>query len=162
MAAGKILVLIGALLTLVSTFFLAFYHVVADSYASGIGFVFNIPDIIANPGSFGPDSMVVIIVAIVFIVFLLSGVIQLIGLVSRVIAFIGSFMTLTLGILILLVGLGVLTGDFALYSGLLVDDAIAPGIWPFNLPLGDVSLGTYTLIGGGALGLFGAIIGVKD
>ena len=30
MAAGKILVLIGALLTLVSTFFFAFFHVVGD------------------------------------------------------------------------------------------------------------------------------------
>lgn len=161
MGAGKILVIIGAILTLVSTFFLSFFAVGGGLYGSGIGFVFNIPDIMANPGNYAADTMIVYIVAIVFIVFLISGVLQLIGLASRVVAIIGSIIVLGIGIVLLLAIFDIFP-DFATYSTLLVNDAIADGIWPFDLALGDASLGAYTLLAGGALGLIGGIIGTSD
>ncbi|MHA1913986.1 MAG: hypothetical protein ACW986_11450 [Promethearchaeota archaeon] len=170
MAAGKILVLIGALLTLVSTFFFAFFHVVGDVYGSGIGFIFNIPEIMADADLIatfiGTEVMVIYIVTIVFIVFLLSGILQLIGLINRVVALIGSIIALGIGILFMLIMWDLLP-DMNLYTILLVDNAIVDGIWPLHVPvgtfaLGTVSLGTYTLVAGGGLGLVGGIIGVKD
>ncbi|NVM37169.1 MAG: hypothetical protein HWN81_16340 [Candidatus Lokiarchaeota archaeon] len=162
MGAGKILVIIGAILTLVSTFFLSFFAAGGSDYGSGIGFVFNIPDIMANPGDYvAGETMTVYIVAIVFIVFLISGVLQLIGLASRVFAIIGSIIVIGVGVTILLAILDVFP-DMTAYRNLLVGDAIADGIWPFDLALGDVSLGTYTLLAGGALGLIGGIIGTSD
>ena len=54
-----------------------------------------------------------------------------------------------------------------MYTILLVNNAIVDGIWPLHVPvgsfaLGTVSLGTYTLVAGGALSFIGGIIGVKD
>ena len=162
MGAGKILVIIGALLTLVSTFFLSFFAAaIAGDYGSGIGFIFNIPDIMANPSTYGPEDMVVYIVAIVFIVFLISGILQLIGLASRVVAIIGSIIVIGVGVVILLAIFDV-SADLTAYASLLEDTAIVDGIWPFALALGDASLGTYTLLAGGALGLIGGIIGTSD
>ena len=162
MGAGKILIIIGALLTLVSTFFLSFFAVGGTLYGSGIGFAFNIPDIMANPGNYATgETMIVYIVAIVFIVFLISGVLQLIGLASRAFAFIGSIIVLGIGIVLLLAVFDIFP-DITPYGTLLVGDAIADGIWPFDLALGDASLGLYTLLAGGALGLIGGIIGGSD
>ncbi|GAG91822.1 unnamed protein product, partial [marine sediment metagenome] len=61
----------------------------------------------------------------------------------------------------LLVLLDVLS-TFAPYLTLFEADAIAPGIFPFDFALGDASIGTYTLLAGGALGFVGGILGTKD
>ncbi len=162
MGAGKILVLIGGLLTLVSTFFLSFYATGGGDYGSGLGFIYNIADIMTNPGNYVPgETMTVYIVAIVYIVFLISGVLQLVGLASRVIAIIGSIIVLVISILMLLVLLNALA-VYAPYLTLFDHTAIVPGILPLDVPLGSASLGTYLLLAGGALGLVGGILGIKD
>ena len=165
MGAGKILILIGALLTLVSTFFLTFGETLfLDIYASGIGFLFNIPDIITDADVFallmGEEVMIVYILAIVYIVFLLSGILQLVGLASRVVAIIGSILPIVVGALIILIYSEIL--DMAQYTILFWREPIVDGIFPFDLPLGAVSLGAYTLLAGGVLGLVGGILGTKD
>lgn len=159
METGKILILIGALLTLVSTFFFSFFANGSD-YGWGLGFVFNISKIMANPGDYvSGESMTVYIVAIVLIVFLVSGVLQLIGLASRVVAIIGSIIVIGVGVVILIVVFD-LVPDMTPYASLLSGDPIVDKIWPLNIPIIDnMSLGTITLLAGGALGLAGGIIG---
>lgn len=52
MKIGKILVLVGAILTLVSTFFFSFGFgnpIDGRTHVSGIGFLFNLPEIWGNP-----------------------------------------------------------------------------------------------------------------
>ena len=162
MGIGKVFIILGALLTLASTFFLSFFDAGLAGYGSGLGFVFNIGDIMANPGDYvSGESMTVYIVAIVFIVFLISGVLQLIGVASRAFAFIGSIIVIGVGVTILLAILDVVP-DLTPYKSLLEGEAIVDGILPFNLALGDASLGIYTLLAGGALGLIGGIIGIDD
>ena len=163
MGAGKVLILIGALLTLVSTFFLAFYEAAGGDLGSGLGFIYNIADIMANPGNYASgQTMTVYIVAIVYIVFLISGVLQLLGLASRVFAIIGSAIVLFASIMMLLVLLNILP-VYADYITLFEQPAIVPGILPYNLPIGSMgSLGTYTLLAGGILGFVGGILGTKD
>lgn len=170
MGLGKILVLVGGILTLVSTFFLAFVHMGADFYASGIGFLFNIPDIMENGDAYalliGTETMVVYIVTIVFIVFLVAGVIQLIGMINRVIAIIGGVIALGIGFVILFVALDIFP-DMTPFALLLIDEAPSPGVWPLHIPMGDVdvgtlSLGTITLLAGGVLGIVGGALGIED
>jgi len=170
MGSGKILVLVGGILTLVSTFFLAFVHIGGDFYASGIGFLFNIPDIMANGDTYaltiGTETMVVYIVTIVLIVFLVAGVIQLIGMINRIVAIIGSIIVLGIGFVILFVALDIFP-DMTPFALLLIDEAPAPGVWPLHIPMGDVdagtlSLGTITLLASGVLGIIGGILGIED
>ncbi len=165
MGAGKILILIGALLTLVSTFFFAFFEVIpTGAFASGLGFVFNIPTILSSADGYAitmaVDVIVVYILAIVYLVFILSGILQLVGLASRVVAIIGSILPLAIGVLILLINLGIL--DMLEYTQLFWELPIVDGVLPFNLAIGPTSLGTITLLAGGVLGLVGGIIGTSD
>ncbi|MFW9972383.1 MAG: hypothetical protein ACFFDF_19510 [Candidatus Odinarchaeota archaeon] len=178
MKIGKILILIGALLTLFSSFFLSFGQTNgADgrTYASGIGFLFNLPSIIGNIGYWvgfnGREAMVIYIVSIVFIVFLLSGIIQLIGLINKYVAMIGSVIVIGISIAIILAVMIDSPGwGMNQYSSLLWAPPIANGVWPLDVPIvgasgvfyQNLSLGTLTLIIGGSLGFAGGILGIKD
>ena len=175
---GKILVLVGGLLTLVSTFFFSFGQTNgADgrTLSSGIGFLFNLPEIITDVNYWvtfnGGEAMIIYIVSIVFLVFLVSGILQLVGLVNRVVAIIGSLIVLSIGIVIMLaIFIDIPGWGSNQYSSLLWRAPIADGVWPFDLPIVNVattfyqtlSLGTITLVAGGALGLAGGILGIKD
>lgn len=165
MGAGKVLIIIGGIATLAATFFLTFFYTLGDIDYSGLGFIFNIPDIFTDADSWalfiGEEVMMVYIVAIVFIVFIISGVLQLVGLASRPVAIIGSIMPIVLGVLFLLIGFGILE-DFGSYALLFMNDALVPGIVPFDIDLGDVGLGAYIVLAGGVLGLIGGIIGSSD
>jgi len=178
MKIGKILVLVGALLTLISTFFFSFGQTNgADgrTLISGIGFLFNLPEIITDVDYWvafnGGEAMVIYIVSIVLLVFLVAGIIQLAGLANRVVAIIGSVIVLSISIVIILaIFIDIPGWGLNQYSSLLWRAPIADGVWPFDLPIVTVatayyqtlSLGSITLVAGGALGLVGGILGVKD
>ena len=178
MKIGKILVLVGALLTLVSTFFFSFGQTNgADgrTLISGIGFLFNLPEIITNVNYWvvfnGGEAMVIYIVSIVLLVFLVSGIIQLAGLANRVVAIIGSIFVLSMSVVILLsIFIDIPGWGLNQYSSLAWRAPIADGVWPLDVPLVNVvstfyqtlSLGSVTLIAGGALGLVGGFLGIKD
>jgi hypothetical protein len=178
MKIGKILILVGAILTLFSTYFLSFAQTNgADgrTYASGIGFLFNLPSIIGDVaywvGFNGGEAMIIYIVAIVFIVFLLSGIIQLIGLINKYVAMIGSIIVIGMSIAIILaVTIDIPGWGLSQYSSLLWAPPIADGVWPLDVPIvaapgafyQNLSLGSITLIVGGGLGLAGGILGIKD
>jgi hypothetical protein len=115
--------------------------------------------------------MVIYIVSIVLLVFLLSGVIQLIGLTSRVVAIIGSLIALSLGIVIILaITIDVPGWGLNQYSSLLWRAPIVDGVWPLDVPImaasgtfyQNLSLGTILLVAGGDLGLVGGILGIND
>ncbi len=165
MGAGKVLILIGGIITLASTFFLAFFAVLGSIYGFGLGFIFNIPDIFSNADGYAlvmdTEVMIVYILTIVYIVFAISGILQLIGLASRPVAIIGSILPIVMGILILLITFGILD-DFSSYTFLFWHDSVVDNILPFHLAIGDASLGTYTLLVGGVLGLIGGIIGSDE
>jgi hypothetical protein len=178
MKISKIMILIGALLTLFSTYFLSFAQTNgADgrTYASGIGFLFNLPSIIGNVaywvGFNGGEAMIIYIVAIVFIVFLLAGIIQLIGLINKYVELIGSIIVIGISIAIILaVMIDNPSWGMNQYSSLLWAPPIVDGVWPLDVALigasgvfyQNLSLGTITLITGGGLGLTGGIISFKD
>lgn len=176
MGAGKVLIIIGAILTLVSTFFLSLLAVTVpvpllwmqagSNYANGLNFFMHIPYLFTDAGTiatiFGIDVYLVYIIIVLLIFFAISGIIQLIGIKSRAAGIIGSIMPIFIGIIIILGTFMTLPAIFGGFGTFMLDDALVAGIIPFDLNLGGISLGTYTLLAGGVLGLIGGIIGPGD
>ncbi len=176
MGAGKVLVIIGAILTLVSTFFLSLFSLdmpvallwmeAGENYGNGLNFFMHIMDLFTDADNvattFATEVFLVYIITIVLIFFAISGIIQLIGIKSRAAAIIGSFMPLFIGILIILgvfITLPDILGGFLSFQ---LDGELVEGIIPFHLALGDISLGAILLTAGGALALVGGIMGTSD
>jgi len=171
MGAGKILVIIGAILSILGTFVFALFRSLPFSVGSGIGFAFNLiqSDLFTNAdilaAMVGLEVFVIYIVLVVFIIFLAAGVLQLIGLKSRVVGLIFSLFTLFIGVMFILlfwtdifgiigVGFGYIFGTSAL--GPLYPVFVTGG--PNALWLGEFGIGAYFLVGGGALGFIGCIL----
>jgi len=87
MAAGKILSLLAGILTIVATFVLSWVSIPGPVYAYGIGIVKNLPAMFTNADALGLllgiPGFAIYIIAGILIVFLLSGIFQLIGIKSR-------------------------------------------------------------------------------
>ena len=156
MALGKIFIIIGALLTILGTWVFAVFAITSTVVGSGLGFAMNLIDIIGiDPGA---DALVFYLMLVVFIIWLASGVLQLVGLKSRIVGLIFSLFPLAVGLMFVLFIytdiLGVMTFVFMLFTS---GDLIG-GFYPILIDLGTLGLGTYFLIGGGALGLIGCIL----
>jgi hypothetical protein len=171
MNTARILILIGAILTLLSTFLFAFTYISGDFYLSGIGFIQNTPDVFENPSYYESIMDVpfyfVLILYFIFFIFMLSGLFQLVGLKSRGLAIFGSILPLLFSIFLILLAFEALDIDFYKYMNMFIKEAFVEDVLPFHLnvgdaPIGELSLGTYLLLGGGALGFVGAILGPED
>ena len=147
MGAGKTLSIIAGFISLIATWlFTLFRFELAENtyYVSGILGIIRVIYIFVDS-----ISLIYILGGIFLLIFLFSGVLQLIGVKRRVFAFIGSFLPIFFGIIILLnsplMGTLYVLGD---------SEPIIQGILPFDVYIAgsSVSLGTYLLIAGGILG----------
>jgi len=169
MAVGKIFIILGALLSILGTYVFAIYGAVG-TVGSGIGFILNTigggfldPTLIAGASTYatilGIEVWLFYTLLVLFIIFLVAGILQLVGLKSRVIGLIFSLFPLCIGVLFILVFyteiLGVISGSFAFFF---IGEQFGD-IFPILLDIGDgVGLGAFFLLGGGALGLIGCIL----
>ena len=150
MGFGKILTILGALITIVATYVLAFYAF-PPSYGWGIGAWLNVVTIITS------GDIMIIIIEIFIVLFLLAGLLQLIGLKSRAVGFIGSLLALGGFIYFMLIEFSLISST-AIYAFLFIGDALGP--LPFHISVGSfASLGTYVLAGGAVLGIIGSFAG---
>ncbi|MFX1569281.1 MAG: hypothetical protein ACFFCV_13030 [Promethearchaeota archaeon] len=183
MKKGKLLVLLGAVLTLISTFLFSFAQTISfdgRTLSSGIGFLFNLPEIWRNPGYWiatfpsytVADTPLIYLFSILYLIFVLSGVIQLVGAKIKYVAIVGSVLTIVFGAL-LLVYFNDLGGDLEAmnrFSALFLSAPIAEGVLPLHVPIINsnsfayqtISLGTIILFVGGSLGLVGGVLSIKD
>ncbi len=154
MALGKIFIILGALLTILGTWVFATILFIPGYVGSGLGFAMNLPSIIGvDPGA---DAVVFYLLLVLFIAWLASGVLQLIGLKSRIGGIIFSLIPLAIGLmLILLIYTDILGMMSAIFTLMTVGEQIG-GFFPILVPLGDLGLGTYFLLGGGVLGIVGS------
>ena len=186
MSAGKIFIILGAILTLVSTYFLSLFNILIPApalwleagtlQANGITFFTHIIDLFTDANAiattFYTESYLVYIFSIILIFWAISGIIQLIGIKSRAAAIIGSIMPLFIGIICLLSMFMVLPDFLGVIQLFIADSSLVSGIIPYDIPLSDISLifsttgkislGSFLLIGGGVLGLIGGIMGTSD
>lgn len=168
MAAGKILSVIAGIITLFATYVLSWVSVTVPPtfYAYGIGLIKNLPAMFTQADALGVllgvPGFVLYIIAGIGIVFLLSGIFQLLGVKSRTFALIGSIFVLLMGIMLLLGTLNIIINiDWVIY---IFGDSVPliEGRVPFDLVLGPASLGLYVLIAGGVIGLIAGIMGPED
>lgn len=169
MALGKIFVILGALLSIVGTFVFALFNPAPGWIGSGLGFALNLPNLFTNVAAIalltGLEVFVVYIVLIVLVIFLAAGILQLIGLKSRVVGLIFSLFPLAIGIVFILLFFTDILGPIStLFSSLFATDMFGSAFPIFvagggtNVSLGDLGLAAYFLVGGGALGLIGCIL----
>ena len=168
MKAGKLLCLLGGLTALVATFIFAWF-VVDDLgtlyYGHGLGVLFSLPDTFINAEtiaiSWGVPTFAIYIVGGFLIFFLITWLLILLGVKNRVVPIIG-------GITVVGMAIAMLFGPYGAPPNILDYIALfsseAWGIFPFNVIIGptvgtaSISLGTYLLIAGGALGIIGGIL----
>ena len=169
MGKGTVLCIISGIVVLAATFLLTWFTV-GPAGASGIGLIKNISDYFVNAETiaalWGVPSFVLYIVGGVYIFFLASGVLILLGIKSRVVAIIGSLLPIGMAIAIIFGSMDMPT-DIINYVGVFLDtEGLIPGIIPYTLELGPsgvvslatVALGTYVLLGGGILGFVSAFL----
>ena len=164
MGAGKILVIIGALLSIVGTYVFALFTPAPGWIGSGIGFAVNLPELFANADLLaalvGMEVFIVYIIIVVFIIFLAAGVFQLLGAKSRALGFVGSLFALGVFVYFMLIEFSVIssTAIYAvLFSGF-SPNALGP--LPLHVQTGTfVGLGTYLLAAGAVLGFIGTFVG---
>ena len=170
MEVGKLLNILGGIITLVATYLFAWFVVdVAGTlyYGHGLGVLFSLPYTFANAETIaaswgtGVPFFVLYIVGGCLILFLFSGVLILLGLKCRVVSIIGALMPIG-------IALAILFGPFSVPPNVI--DYIQPfssetfGGFPLNIVIGPsgygaaVSLGNYLLLAGGILGLIGGIL----
>ncbi|MFX0022239.1 MAG: hypothetical protein ACFE9S_07920 [Candidatus Hermodarchaeota archaeon] len=180
MKIEKIVIIIGAVITLLSTFFFSFGQtLVIDgrTHISGLGFLFNLPQIFGDPSYWistfpsytSEDIMTIYILGVVFTIFIFSGVIQLVGLKNKYIGISGAILTIAFAITITYL-ISPPAIEAKRFGALLWNSQIIDGVWPLNIPVinadwygyFNISLGTITLYIGGGFGIAGGILGILN
>ncbi|MHA1110335.1 MAG: hypothetical protein ACTSRE_04495, partial [Promethearchaeota archaeon] len=132
-----------------------------------IGGILNFSWLIGNgAGALGVDNWVVYLLIVVYSIYLLSFIPQLAGGKSRISAFIGSLLPLTVGVIIMIFSLtggstlGTVVNAMSLFAG----DPIVVGWFPFHYSIGVQfeAIGTYAIIFGSLLALISSFIPRPD
>ncbi|MFW9937707.1 MAG: hypothetical protein ACFFD5_08665 [Candidatus Thorarchaeota archaeon] len=156
MGAGKILVFLGGLLTLLGTYVFALYGA-TGFVGSGIGFILNIPALFTDAGTIAPALSTPVwlfyVYVVIFIIFLASGVLQMATLKSRAVGFIFSLFPLGVGLMFIFLTYTDFLGIKTLFFAIVFFGEQYGNIFPVLLNLGDLGLGVYLLLAGGALGI---------
>ena len=153
--AGKILALIGGLLTLIGVFFFSLY-------TNGTGYNYGIFGVVALLDLLSGSGWQVLVFSIFYILYLLSFILILIGIKSRALAIIGSLFPLAILVIVLLGAFDVWLAPFTI----LIDNVGAGGmpalsIFPFSLDallISSIDLGTWIVGLGGLLALISGFI----
>jgi hypothetical protein len=174
MGAGKILAILAGLLTLVGTYVIAIYGFGTGYVGSGIGFLLNLFGIgVASPGLFeGADAyalvlsldvMIYWLLVVLFIIFLISGILQFIGVKSRIVGIIFSLFPLAVGIMFILIFYTEILGPISGFFALTFIGEQYGGLFPFMVDIGgSIGLGSFIILAGGALGLVSGFLPRED
>ena len=148
---GKILAFVGAILTILGTYLFTLSEFIpGTSYLWGVGGWINIGPLFQYATSGAPDAWQAWIVAIVMIIFLLSGLLMLLGIKSRIAAFFGTLVPLAVAVIFILGAFGVsVLGAYGIYFLFLGSEPVAVNVFPltFEYPgLAPWGLGGGTLM----------------
>jgi len=159
MEKGKVLSLISGIITLTASFlFTLFTYSIADNthYVSGLLGINRVIHMM-----YAPYTIFHILSIIVLLIFLFSGVLQILGFKYRSFTFLGSVLPLFFSIIILLGVFGLISVQYlgALYI-LGSDQPIIDGILPLHISIinPNDSLGVYLLLGSSVIAIISSLI----
>jgi len=95
---------------------------------------------------------------VLFIVWLASGVLQFIGLKSKIVGIIFSLVPLAIGVMFVLLLYTTILGPMTALFFLMTSGEVIAGIIPIYIDLAGMGLGVYFLLAGGVLGVIGSIL----
>ncbi|MFW9824087.1 MAG: hypothetical protein ACFFE4_14175 [Candidatus Thorarchaeota archaeon] len=167
MGAGKILSLIAGILTLLATFLFSWYAVDGGGgtiyYAGGLGIIKNLPAMFTNAEALGITlgipGFALYIIAGIFILFLASGVLQILGIKSRIPLIIGTITVLGVGSLIWLGSADVINRVDWIVNILGTETPLVENVIPLSLGINMIDIGVYILYAGGIIGIVAAVLG---
>ncbi|MEE9376749.1 MAG: hypothetical protein V3V33_01795 [Candidatus Lokiarchaeia archaeon] len=167
MAKGKKLSVISGIITLVATFLFSWIalEIGRDGtiyYANGLGIIQNLPAMFTDAESIGSTLAIPVfafyIIAGIFILFLASGVLQILGKKHRAFVIVGTIVSLGIAILLLLSNVNVIDKANWVYYILGTDEPLIENIIPLKiLGLGTFDIGMYLLLAGGIVGIFASV-----
>ena len=167
METGKILSIIAGIITLVATFFFSWIALDIGGniyYANGIGIIKNLPAMFSDAESIGSTleipGFAMYIIAGIFIVFLASGVLQILGTKHRAFVAVGSILSLGIALILLLSTVEVVDTANWVYYILGTDEPLIENIIPLKIMgLGTFDIGLYLLYAGGFVGIVATVYG---
>jgi len=168
LALGKIFIILGALLSILGTYVFAIYDLTGD-VGSGIGFILNTiggglkdPTLFAGASTYATDLNIDVwlfyLLLGVFLIFLAAGVLQLIGMKSRVAGLIFSLFPLGVGLMFVFLTYTDFLGIKSEFFQVFFLGEHYGNSFPVLIDLGGLALGAYLLVGGGALGLISTFL----
>ncbi len=145
---GKLFALFGAIITILGTYLFTLGEVIpGTSYLYGVGGWANIGAVFQYATSGAPDAWQAWIVGITLIIYLISGLIMLLGIKSRIAAFFGSLVPLAVGIILILGTFGVsVLGMYGLYFLFLTGAPVVANVIPLTFEYSFMSLGWGTIL----------------
>ncbi|MFW9898930.1 MAG: hypothetical protein ACFFDO_06685 [Candidatus Thorarchaeota archaeon] len=167
MNTGQILCVIAAIITLIATYmFYWFSYIYLDLYyMNGIGFLKNYLDLWTNQNNKSRDWIVRIdglpvifyyAIVVLFTIFMISPILQIVGLKNKYGPYVGGIMPLVIGFFILLYALIGFAPSFIKWLLMFGDtEPFSEGVFPLTLAIeGRFEFwGTYILIAAGILSL---------
>jgi len=165
MESGKITSLVAGIITILATYVFSWYTMLIPApvptfSSNGLGIITNLPDLFAYADIYGPllgmPGFAVYIVAGFLIFFLISGIIQIIGIKSRSAVIVGSIMPIAIAIA-LLFSIGDVLNKVVWIRNVFGTNPL--GIFPLQiLPNDLLDIGGYLLLVGGGLGIVAAFL----
>ena len=165
----KKLSVISGIITLVATFLFSWIALEIGIggtiyYANGIGIIKNLPAMFTDAESIGSTLEIPVfafyILAGIFILFLASGVLQILGIKHRAFVLVGTIVSLGIAMLLWLSNVDVIDKANWVYYILGTDEPLVENIIPlkiFDLSTFDIWL--YLLYAGGILGIVASVYG---
>ena len=170
MGSGKILAIIGGILSLLAIFLLTWVVPSGTDVVSGIGGAMNIPDLFGTLGdniaaTLGMAGWIVYVILAVEVLLLLSWIFELIGTKVRFLAFLGGFFPFVIGVFLILGGLltvGFIDDIVGIISATAGNAPLVEDIIPFNFDFAGITVGAIVMTLGGLFGIISSFMKRDD
>ena len=166
MDTGKLLAIIGGIITFAGTWWLSLFAVSTTEFVFAVGGIMRFSDVVANAATnpLGVEAWVIYLILVVYCIFLLSFILQLLGGKSRISAFIGSLLPLAVGVFIMIYSLSSQLGIVYDVMSTFAGASLIDNWFPFHYVIGTQveAIGTYAITFGSFLALISSFIPRHD